>query len=244
MGAEGGSALKRLWLFFWLTAALPLLAVDQDEAILSLLRTHLKGKGDHIERTVERIGGKTLRLESFISMEGDLGWFGRISSDVQQYSSWILNQINERPEGGTYPVQLTGLAKDSTDPLGLFAEMKLVFPLIKKTLRRQMRFVPNIKANRVRIDAEMPNLDDTMLSSGRAQLVFFPAQGDPGRLWGYVEGTIKIRNWLLYEALPTRILKRDAGERFLQIVNNYQAEENRRIRLNQIPKGKKATQGD
>ncbi len=244
MGSQKGPALKRL--AFFLSLVLPLLGVgaDDDTALLAKLREKLKGKNDYIERNVERLGDKTLKVESFISMEGDLLWFGKIASDVQDYETWLLHKINERPDGGTYPVKVTALEKVKDDPYALISEMKIDFPLVKKTLRRKMRFVPTATPTKVIIDAEMPDLDDSMLSSGNCRLVFVKAEGEAGRMWGHLEGKVKIRNWFLYEALPTRILKREAGERFLQVVNNYLAEENRRIRSSQIPTGKRAAQGE
>ncbi len=224
---------------------LPLFAVNGDEAIRALLRTNLKGKGDYIQRKVERIGDKTIRLECFISMDGDLKWFGKIATDVTDYGSWLLNKINDKPDGGTYPVKIMGLEKDPADPVnGLFALMRLDFPLIKKDLRRKLRFVPDAGKSKVVINAEMPDSTDDMMSSGKAKMVFFQADNEPSRMWGYLEGSIKIRNWLLYEALPTGILKREAGERFQQVITNYLGEENRRIRSSQIPKEKTATLGD
>lgn len=240
-----GEALKRFLLLLALLLTLPLPAAETDEEILALLRATLKGKGDYIQRKVERIGEKTIRIESYISMEGDLKWFGKIATDVSDYGTWLLNKINEKPDGGTYPVKIMGLDKDPEDAInGLFAQMRLDFPVIKKDLRRKLRFIPHVSKSRVLIDGEMPDAKDNMMSAGSAKLVFFQADGEPSRMWGYVEGKIKIRNWLLYEALPTGILKREAGERFQQVITNYLAEENRRIRLSQSPKGKTATLGD
>jgi hypothetical protein len=243
LGFEKGAALKRFVLAFWLGLGIPARGME-DAKILPALKAKLKGHGDLIERTVQRVGDKTLEIESFLSMEGDFTTFGKIAGKVHDYPTWILHKINDKPDGGTYPVKITDLQKVVGDPFGLVTEMKLDFPLIKKTLFRKMRFVPEVTPERVRVVCEMPELDDSMLSSGTATLTFFPAEGETGRIWGYIVGRIKIRNWLLYEALPTRILKREAGERFNQVIYNYQAEEIRQIRSNQSPKGKTAAQGE
>jgi hypothetical protein len=236
--------LSALLLSGSLWGAPPARAVEGEAAIRALLKARLKGRGDVIERTVERIGDKTLKLESVVSLEADFERLKPIASDVASYHEWLLNKINDKPDGGVYPVRLTKLDPLATDPYGVLMEMKLHFPLIKKTLQRTMRFVPETKAQSLVLDADMPDKDDTMLSSGRAKLHFFPAEGEAGRVWVYIEGKIKIKNWLLYEALPTRILKREAGERFQQVIDNYQAEEIRRIKSSQIPTRKTAAQGE
>lgn len=231
-------------LLWFLLVSLPVQGAETDAELLTRVKAVVKGKGDLIQREVERIGDKTLKVESFLSMEADYTWFSKIAADVNGFCGWLIKNINNKPDGGTYMVKVMNLQPNLERKDALTVDMKLDFPGLRKLISRPLYFAPDVKPTRVRIEAEMPAGADSYISSGSATLTFFPAEGEPTRVWGYIDGRVKIRNWIIYEALPTRILKREASERFQTVIDNYQAEEIRRIKLNQSPTEKKAARGD
>lgn len=214
----------------WLVAA-PAWAkieIPSNDKILTLLRAKVGTKVDnYYERSVKRVGDKTVAVEIFASSEGDYKYAPKIFGDFPKYREWILHNINKRPSGGTYYLQMKDLVVKPGEPDIIVGNFVVDLPVFKKDMFRRFRAKSSQDKESFLVTVESVPLPDSVIGSGDGFMKVFPAPNNGTRLWYYLRGEVKIRNWLLYEALPDKLLARESGERVQQLLDNYLAQEDR-----------------
>lgn len=184
--------------------------------------------GDYMRRNVKRIGDQTLELEAFILQSGSLPYFAKIAADTPKWRDWALNGINEKLGGGGYLVQLLDL-KPLVGNSGLDFYFKINLPTLRKVFNRAFEISVAEKPGQVTVLAKSIESDDSILNSVRGKIWVFPAVGQKDYLWVHLIGYAHIKSWLLYQALPEKLLMRESAHRLQTILDNYTAEEIRQM---------------
>lgn len=208
-------------------AALKPISVDPKVALVKA-RAHLKGRGDLLKSELTRVGDKTIQVETFASIDGDIDMASQIIADLDSYPKWILNNINTSPTGDKYVIQFKGLKFEAAKPGRIGIQFALELPVFK----HQGLSLVDVKTSRVGDAFAMsatgvPN-PEAVIENLSGVMHVFRAEDDSNRLWFFLTGRMKLRPWLLYEALPERLINREAGDRLQILLNNYRAEEDRR----------------
>lgn len=200
-------------------------ALPDDASILAKLKTHVAGKGDVAEREIRRVGNRTIELENFISTEMDPRLAPVIFADFPHWSRWVLPGINDKPTGGTYITQLHALEMQSADKL--LATFSFDLPLFRGQRHAHFRLQSSTVKNVFTLTGDLLDSEGTF-EAARATLKEFAAEGSSTRCWLYVNGRVQLKSGILYEALPEKLLKREASDRVRIILDNYQKEEQSR----------------
>ena len=215
-------------LFFQIAHALTI-AMPSDAEVQKRLTGRLEGKGDFQDRAFRRIGERTLEFEGFISTEADINLLKTIFKEPGQYNRWLTPSINKRPSGGEYMIKLQSfnLAPQATHTL--IAKLLFDLPVFKREIECYMDIKTEQKGNAFWLTATVDaNRPGTYIEGFQTVIQVFPK--GKGRVWLHALGNVKFKNWLLYEALPDRLLNRETGERLQIVIDNYLAEENHRRR--------------
>jgi hypothetical protein len=196
-----------------------------DEIPFSELKKTLTGQGDVLRKTFKRLGDKTISFESMASLEGDFKKTPKILTDVKNWGTWALQNINVGPEGKNYFLQINGIdwKKELADQIGIIFSIKL--PIFKHEGTRRFVVSHRTEPNHVHIGVTAPVEPQSVIESCEGSLDVYPAEKEADRLWIGLKGTIKLRNWILYEALPEKLISNEAGERIQTVLINYQKEE-------------------
>jgi hypothetical protein len=219
-----------------------------DDKIKQTLRSYLKGQGDVTKRSFKRLGNRTIQLESFISLEGDFDLACAIFSDLDHYD-WAMKNINVRPDGTKYLIQILQMSVDSHIPDTLVTfTFALDMPIFHYKGKRQFKVKVTKTLDSLTLNADTMGSETGIINRSQAILKIFPAEGARGRLWIYINGRMEIGTWLLYEALPDKLMNgSQTATRFQTLIENYQNEEDRRrsllIKSNPDPKEKKVPSG-
>jgi len=214
-----------LCLFF----SLPLLAetFPSDDEIKVLLRKNLAGQGDYLRREMKRMGNKTIRLEAFASLEGDLKTARKVLTEYPHYKNWALHNINVKPNGSIYFLKINDVAGTLPPASMLTFSFSLDLPVFKHAGNRSFFVREIVGGAPLTMQLETENDPESVVESCKGIMKAFPAEDATGRIWLYVAGAVVIRPWILYEALPEKLINRESGERIQTILNNYQREEDR-----------------
>ncbi len=209
-------------LFSW--AAFPL-SPPAEAVVQTRLVQRLSEKGDFQDRVFRRIGNRTVEFEGFISTEADFSLVKEIFNDIPHYPRWILPHINQRPSGDSYFIKLNDLVSGPNSSTSLIATLGFELPLFKREIPCHLNFKTENRGNSfwLTINAD-PNIKSKYIESFSSIIQVF--QKGEGHVWIYAIGNVQFRNWLLYEALPDRMLTRETGERLQIVIDNYLAEEN------------------
>ncbi len=205
------------------------LKIAPEAEIQSKLSARLQGKESYNERVARRIGDRTIEVEGFIAMEGDIALAHQILSEPKAFSRWILPGINQRPSGGGYFVKVMALNLAPGSPNTLVTDLRFDLPLFKKDISCYMDVKTEMKGKNLWFTATVHSMKGTYIEHFEAMIQFFPKAG--GQMWVYALGQVKFKSWLLYEALPDRLLTRETGERLQIVIDNYLNEENYRRSL-------------
>lgn len=205
-----------------------------DEVAFEIVQKTLKNyNGPYTERKISRAGNKTVVFESVVAIEADAKQFTEILSDVKNYPKWALKNINVRPSGGNYYVKILDLISDPKDAAALKGLIRVDLPLFKHSLQALFKVYPEEKKDVFTIRANIVPDERSVLVGANVILKAFPAPNRPNFKWIYVKANILIRYWLLYEALPDKLLNKESGERVQIVLDNYTDEETGRLK-NQI----------
>jgi hypothetical protein len=229
---------------FNLTARATPPAFPSDEQIRQTLRQKLKNQGDSLKRNFRRLGNKTIELESYAALEGDFSLAPAILSDVDHYD-WALEKINERSDGSKYFIRFLSLVVDKHLPQMLVScSFGVDLPMMHYKGKRQFKVTVTNQPEVYTIRADTVAQENTVINTAAVILKVFPAEGQPGHLWIYINGHMEVGPWLLYEALPERVMNRQSAERISTLLESYQREEERVRQLNAksnlVPTGKTA----
>lgn len=182
-------------------------------------------KGDYFKRTIKRAGNQTIELEGFASINGTLEAFYHIAQDVPSYRKWVLPGLNQKPQGGNYLLQILDLKASPSNPRLLTAVFGLSFPGIKQTLHKTFLITPEKNSNHVTVSCQNMESKDLLLNSLVGFISAFPDPKNKERLWVYFKGLAQLRSWILYQALPEKLLVRESSERIQTVLDNFSSEE-------------------
>lgn len=174
-------------------------------------------------RKIERLGDNTLSLESFVCMDADFAMFKKIAGDIDHYDAWLLDRMNEKPDGGTYFIKFTSL--QSTPEPSIKLGYRIDIPFFKKEKVKTFRVRTESEKGVFVLSGEGVEDPESYMHFARSAMYAFPAPGQAHEVWVYVEGRTKLKNSLLYQAMPEKMLKTEAGDRIGKILENYQARE-------------------
>lgn len=184
-----------------------------------------KKNGDYFKRTIKRAGNQTIELEGFASLNGTLAGFSRIAEDVPSYRKWVLPGLNQKPAGGNYLLQILDLKPSDSNPRVLTAEFGISFPGIQQKLHKTFLITPEPQNRLVTVSCQSLESKDLLLSSLVGFVMAFPDPKNKERLWVYFKGLAQLRSWLLYQALPEKLLVRESSERIQTVLDNFSSEE-------------------
>jgi hypothetical protein len=174
-------------------------------------------------RKVERLGDNTISLESFVCLDADFAMFKKIAGDIDHYGSWLLDRMNEKPDGGTYFIKFTSL--QATPEPSIKLGYRIDIPFFKKDKVKTFRVRTESEKGVFVLSGEGVEDPESYMHFARSAMYAFPSPGQAHEVWVYVEGKTKLKNSLLYQAMPEKMLKTEAGDRIGKILENYQARE-------------------
>lgn len=203
------------------------LVLPPEKETYQALRQVLKGQGDRLVRKIAKKGQRTIVFEAMISQEGDFKLAPFILGNLRNYGRWALKDVNKKAGGGSYYLQIRDLKVDPLESVVLHTDCYFSTPVYHKEMQRdfRMRFSQGEKVFTLAGEA-LPNADSPVASADGFMRIY-PAEALPNRVWIYIQGEAVLRSWLLYEALPERVMGSETGERIQTILDNYLAEEDR-----------------
>ena len=202
--------------------------LPSDSAFLEKAKDILGDRFHYVQQRVNRLGSKTIELEAYLSAQADLELGKDIFSDYGGLAKWILPGVNERPTGGTYYMHFLGIVWDPKISNQITTKLAFTLPFFTQELERSFVLARTPSKECFNLEVESLPSDSSLIErvTGGFKLCGIPKQKQ--RAWGYVRGAAVFRSWFIYEAISDRVLKKEAGERILKIIENYQTEENRR----------------
>lgn len=202
--------------------------METDEQIFLYLTETFKGKsGDFYKRSIKRIGDNTILFDAAVSVEADKKLMPLIISDVSKYNDWALTNINKAPGSKlNYLLKIFRFIIDPKEPNSVRPEFMLDLPTFRKLTNRKFDYTTTQKGEVFTITAVTPEDPKSHIEKATTELKMFPAPLSQ-RVWLYVTAKVKLRYWLLYEALPTRILEKESMERIQTVLDNYQTQEDK-----------------
>ena len=204
---------------------LPSWVVSPEKSFPILQKQLTKKKGDYFQRKVKRAGKQQLELEGFASISGSLDHFYQIAQNVSDYRNWALSRINSRPNGKTYLIKILDLRVNPRQKDELTAVFGLDFPFIKTTIEKKFKINSERDRNSATVYCRNLNPPDHVLSSLKGFITAFNHPKEPGRLWIHFKGNAQLTHWLLYQAIPDRILAGESSERIHTVLDNFSSEE-------------------
>jgi len=221
------AALLIFSLVFSLVASGEPLEHLSDAAVLEILSARLRPGEETTTRSIKRLGHHTIEMETLISTDGEIKIADRILSDFDRYPQWVLQNINRAPGGGDYYVHLDKLFINAPEKNLLTALVTINLPLFKASQDCQFRLGKELHGDNLTITAmAIPN-KKSVLESMEGYIKILPAPHSRGWIWAYVKTRTVIKNWLLYEALPEKVLGRESADRLQTVLDNYHREEDK-----------------
>lgn len=204
--------------------------VTAETVAYSKLKSELSHKsGDFFKRTVRRLGNNTIELEGFASISGNLPVFSRVAGDLPGYRNWALEGINQKPTGDNYHLKILDLRAVSNPSNRLIAKFGLTFPGIHHTFERAFTINNFSNSRSATVTCESVPTAHSLLSSLEGFITAFPDPKQRERLWVYFKGKAQLTSWILYQALPERLLSTESSERIQTVLDNYGNEEVRKL---------------
>jgi len=194
-------------------------------AYASLQRELSLKNGDFFKRVVRRAGNNTIDLEGYAALGGTLENFYEIAKDVPSYRKWALQGINQKPGGGKYLVQILDLKPHPQRMNVLGALFGINFPGIQAKIEKDFLIHVGRDRQSVTVACESLKAPDLILSSLNGFITAFEAPKQKERLWIYFKGRALLRSWLLYQALPEKLLSTESSERIQTVLDNFTGEE-------------------
>ena len=201
--------------------------------VQSALKNH---PGDYIEHSVKRMGNKRINLEAFFSAEADWNQAKKISEQIENYPKWVLPRINQRGDGEKFFIQFASISPDKKNKDILDINVYLDLPALKIPINRLFKFesISNSDKNVFTIKITAIASEDSPVKDLSGYAHVFRNPRNPNQVWGYLDVTVVLTHWLVYESLPERLLNREVGERLRILMENYQNYENTKVLSNGI----------
>jgi len=206
--------------------SLPRWVSPSPESAYHIVNSELSTKrGDYFKRTVKRVGNQTIEMEGVAAINGKLDTFYHIAKDVPAYRTWALPNINQRPAGGQYLVKILDLKPVPKKNNQLIADFGINLPGIRRKISRGFSIFTERGKNDVTVTCESTQARDSILSSLTGYIIAFPAPKQKERLWVYFKGRTKLESWLLYQAIPEKLLAHESSDRIQTVLDNFGNEE-------------------
>lgn len=203
--------------------------------------------GDFTTQKITRVPPDKVDLEVFVSGEIDTEAATKVFFEPKLYEKWALANLNVRSDGEPYRLKLTELSPIDEEGKRLKSHFDLTIPLLTTSFTRMFTVVPTRSENVTTVNAIADAVADSFLEAAKIVLKIFPAPDSKSRAWVYMKGSIVLRSWIAYSALPDKMVERETGPRLHRILDNYFKEESRvkatATKLNPIPKQTKAKRG-
>lgn len=193
--------------------------------IRSALSQKLKLPGDQLYKAIRRIGDKTIEMQVMISMSGNIDKARSLFTDIEHIPDWALNNINLSTTGKPFYFKINNAISDGKDSLNFLFTLDL--PIFKHKGSKKFKFVSKNIPYGFLVSAEATKEANSVISSAIADLYVFSAERDPRQLWLAVLAKVTFNQWLLYEALPERLVTRESASRLERLILNYQNEEDK-----------------
>ena len=192
------------------------------EEIKKRTQKELLGAGDIVKRTVKRLGDKTLELESFANIDADYDTFWNITKEFQNWNDWVLKDINKKPEGGEYYAKILRFENVPNLPQQLKIFLLLDFPVYKKSLVAHMDLLATRTEGHFTLQGKLApkNIEEAIIPRCEVTGIFFETD-NPNRIQAYIKGWMVLKPWVLYQALPKKLLTKEAGNRVRRVIDNY-----------------------
>lgn len=215
-----------LFVYPSLSFSLPSWITTRPEKAYQIAQAELSSKpGDFFKRTVKRVGDQTIEMEGVASINGKLDAFYSIAKDVPAYRTWALPNINQRPGGKKYLVQILDLKPVPKHYNQLTAEFGVHLPGFQRKISRVFSIFSEKGVNSVTVTCESLPDKQSILSSLNGYIMAFQAPKQKERLWVYFKGRTKLESWLLYQAIPEQLLAHESSDRIQTVLDNFGNEE-------------------
>ncbi|MCB0403979.1 MAG: hypothetical protein KDD51_04285 [Bdellovibrionales bacterium] len=200
----------------------------EDALIFKRLEKELKGQHDIIRRTVSRKGNKTIELEGYISTELNLELARPVLTSFEKYQNWALRDINKKADGGEYMLKLLSVLPLPSDASILQLRYFLDVPLFSSVGMQTFKMSSIQKEGYLELKAEAVTTKKSLIDWAIGTAKIFPAPGERHRVWVYTLGRMRLHPWLMYEALPDRLLNRLVANRIKTFLDNLLEEQDKR----------------
>ncbi len=203
------------------------LVVESDESVFAELKKRIKDRTDFIERKANRLGNNTFEISCYLAVPGDFEQFRKIAPEFAAWREWALTDINLAPPSrGDYIFQIHDLQQK--DPGIMAAIFSFNIPFFKKQRTRTFEMSSRDSEKVLFIEGKSIPTENSAVKSAKAYMKTFPAENKTGSLWIHVKALVAFKSWILYEALPEKVLQTEVGDRLQYLIQNYQREETRR----------------
>lgn len=180
---------------------------------------------EQFTRSFKRRGDKTIEIETFTLLQADPKMFVKIVSDLKNAESWVLKNINVKPDGSSYFAHIREAKIDEKDPNLLHTMTYVDLPLFRKEIRRDYRLKLDSSEKVFRLKMEAIPQPGSVVESSIGELRMYPVNANYVRV--YTVTYFRFHNWLLYEALPEKLMQSESSDRIQTILDNYHGEEDR-----------------
>ena len=200
-----------------------------DAEILSKLKERIGTQTYVVSRKLIRHDSDlSIELESMMAFEGDYPIVTQTLNEPKRFREWALNNINLRPNGNSYFIHIVDLLSDARRPQVVTILFDFNLPLFKEPLRRTWVLTSQETEQEFgkvfTLEADTDQGAASPLGSAFAIAKVFRRADS---VWMYLSGRVRLRNWLLYQAMPDSILGTESGERLEIIIANYLLEQSR-----------------
>jgi len=179
---------------------------------------------DYFERHVRRMGNNTISLESFVAVEAEWNLLKRIAKQIPDYPTWALPNINDRGGGEKFYIQIASMKANAANPSRLELDVVLSLPALKIPIQRvfQIDFSESKDKNGFILKLSTVQVGDSPVKDMSGFIMFFKSPKNPNLVWAYLDVSVVLTHWIVYESLPVKLLNSETGDRIRILMESYQ----------------------
>ncbi len=217
---------SKYFLFLFLTTkAFSDFSIPSDAALISKLSPALSGKTEFYDTQVKRLGKNTLEVECFAALHGEISLFKKIVPKYAEWRDWLLADINlPEPGADAYVFQFHDILQQTADSVVTVFSFNLPFFGKQRTRGFNVKKIETDKS--LALLAETQLSENSVVKTAKAYLKAIQPAQPSQTLWVGVSAVVEFKSWMLYQALPEKVVLREVGERLKIISENYKKEEN------------------
>ncbi len=200
---------------------IPSLEGMPDDKMYQEVKKIIGNNPDVFRRSVRRLGNRTIEMQTLLSTDGSFKYVSRILSDIKSIPDWALENINVPPPGSDYNFKILGATLDPQDPSVLGFSFRLDVPVFKYQGSRKFKLKADKRKDVFILSGEALPTTDSVVESVRTTMRVYPSEKSSNRVWIAAYGTVVLRSWLLYEAMPDRMVGRESSSRIQKLLDNY-----------------------